>query len=141
MTSTIPPPLDEPLSTFFAIERKPREEIGDVVAAVLRAAKDCGVLFRRLEVLDTLTLGVTSYTRMRTELVNPFSILDKLYAGGRNVICSMQGGEYVVRMVGGRMGKISNIIMHATPRLGQSRMFRGTKFKYWERQFETPKPA
>jgi hypothetical protein len=73
---------------------------------------------------------------MRTEMVNPYPILDKLYADGRSVVSAMQGGEYAVRLPGGRIGKVSNIVLHATAKLGQSRMFRGTRIKYWERQFE-----
>lgn len=136
MTSSNPPPLDEPLKTFFAVQLKPAEQAIHVVEAVMKAAKAAGILFRRLELIDSMTVGTQTYVRMRTEIMNPYPILDRLYAEGRGVVSSMQGGEYVARLPGGRMGKVSNIVMHASPKLGQARMFRGTKIKHWERQFE-----
>jgi hypothetical protein len=136
MPSSNPPPLDEPLNTYFAVQLKPAEQAIHVVEAVLKAAKASSLLFRRLEQLDILTIGTLTLVRMRADLVNPYPVLDRLYAEGRAVVSSMQGGEYVARLPGGRMGKVSNVTMHAIAKLGQPKMFRGTKMKYWERQFE-----
>ncbi len=136
MPSSIPPPLDEPLNTYFAAQLKTAEQPIHVAEAVLNAAKDASILFRRLEVLDIITIGAARFVRMRTEIVNPFPIFDRLYSEGRGVISSKHGGEYVALLVGGREGKVSNLLMHASPKLGQSRMFRGTRIKHWERQFE-----
>lgn len=136
MPSSNPPPIDEPLKTYFAAQLKPGEQPIRVVAAVMKAAKAGAILFRRLELLDTVSIGTLSFVRMRSEMVNPYPILDVLYNEGRAVVSSIQGGEYIVRLPGGRMGKITNLLMHATAKLGQTRMFRGTKFKYWDRQFE-----
>jgi hypothetical protein len=136
MVTPIPPPLDEPLKTYLAVQLKPREVSIHVVKAVMGAAKDLGILFRRLEVLDTMTMGTLSFVRMRTEMLAPYTILDRLYSDGRSVISSMNGGEYMARLLGGRVGKVNNLVMHATPKLGQAKMYRGTKIKHWERQFE-----
>jgi hypothetical protein len=136
MPSSVPPPFDEPLNTYFAAQLKTAEKAVHVAEAVMKAAKAADILFRRLEVLDIVTIGTTRFVRMRSEIVNPFPILDRLYHEGRGVISSKHGGEYVALLVGGREGKVSNILMHASPKLGQSRMFRGTRIKHWERQFE-----
>jgi hypothetical protein len=136
MPSSIPPPLDEPLNTYFAVQLKQGEQAVHVAEAVMKAAKTEGILFRRLEVLDTMSLGSMSFARMRSEIANPFPILDRLYIEGRAVVNRVQGSEYAVRLQGGRVGKVTNVLMHATAKLGQSRMYRGTKFKYWARQFE-----
>ena len=135
MSSSNPPPLDEPLKTYFAAQLRPGEQPIHVVAALMKAAKEAKILFRHLELLDVVTIGTVSYVRMRSEIVNPYPILDLLYGTGRGVVSSMQGGEYVARLPGGRMGRVSGLVMHATAKLGQTKMFRGTKFKHWDRQF------
>jgi hypothetical protein len=133
--SSIPTPLDEPLRTFFAIQLKQGEGVHHVAEAVLRAAKDVPPLFRRLEVMDKLSIGTGSYVRMRTDMAKPSPVLDKLYNEGRAVVSSTQGGDYTIRIPGGRIGKVSNLVMHAVAKTGQSQMFQGTKIKHWERQF------
>jgi len=136
MPSSNPPPFDEPLKTYFAVQVQRGEQPIRVVEAVMKSAKGTGILFRKLELIDTVSIGTSTFARMRTDILNPFPLLDKLYEEGRAIVCSMQGGEYVARMPGGRMGRVSNLIMHAIPKLGQTQMFRGTKMKHWERQFE-----
>ncbi len=135
-SSNPPPPPDEPLNTYFAVQLKPREQAIHVVEAIMKVAVDAGILFRRLEVLDTVTIGTMAFVRVRSEIVNPFPILDRLYsAEGRAVVSAAKGGEYSARMQGGRIGRVTHLLMHATAKLGQTRMFRGTKFKHWDRQF------
>lgn len=138
MPTPIPPPVDddESLKTYFAVQLKPREAPIHVVAAFMNTAKGLGVFLRRLEVLDTLTVGGTSFVRMRTEILTPSSVLDKLYGDGRSIISSGQDGQYAARLPGGRIGKVAHLTMHAVPKLGQTKMYRGTKMKHWERQFE-----
>lgn len=137
MTSSNPPPLDESLKTYLAVQLKPREAPIHVVSAFMNTAKGLNVFFRRLEVLDTLTVGGTSFVRMRTEVVTPYGIMDKLYDAGRSVIYSTQGGEYVAKLPGGRTGKVAHLVMHAVPKLGQTKMYRGTKMKHWAEQFRS----
>lgn len=130
-----PPAPEEPLKTYFAIQLRVGEAPIQVARAVMDAAKGMSILFRKLEVMDTVTLGTSSFVRMRSEILNPHPILDRLYNDGRAVVSVLPSGEYGVRFQGGRVGKVSQTVMHALPKLGQSRMFRGTKFKYWNRQF------
>ena len=127
---------DEALNTYFAVQLKPREAPIHVVSELMKVANDLGILFRRLEVLDTMTIGGTAFVRMRTEMLAPFTILDKLYAGGRSVINSGQGGQYAARFPSGRAGNVAHMVMHAIPRLGQTKLYKGTKVKHGERQFE-----
>lgn len=134
MTSE-PPAIPESLNTYFAVQLKDREVAHHVAGAVLHAAKSLGLLFRRLEVLDRVSIGSNNFVRMRADLVNPFPVLDKLYSDGRGVLSSMAGGEYAVRIPGRQGGKVSNLWMHSTPKVGQARMYRGTKIKRWETQF------
>lgn len=136
MPSSPPPPLNEPLNTYFAVQLKDKEVAHHVAAVVLRTARGLNVLFRRLEVLDTVTVGTLTFVRMRADLLNPYPVLDQIYTDGRGVIGSMTGGEYAVRMPGRPVGKVSNLFMHAAAKLGQTRMYRGTKIKRWEAQFE-----
>jgi hypothetical protein len=123
--------------TFFAVQLRPKESVQEAVAAVFTAAKDANTQFRQLDVLDTVTIGVTQFARMRSDVLNPFPFLERLLSAGRGVINHTVGGAYQLRMPGGREGKISNIMMHASAKLGQTRTFRGTKIKHWERQFHT----
>lgn len=132
----IPLPIDEPLKTYFAVQLLPKEGAHTIAKVILQTARDESILFRRLEVLDTASIGSTTFVRVRSDLINPFPILDKLHSSGRAVISSTANGEYAVRFSGGRTGKVSNLLMHAEARLGQSRMYRGTKIKRWEAQFE-----
>lgn len=133
----IPPnlPPDEPLRTYIAVQVKPDEHPIRVVEAFVRTAGDVKILFRHLELLDTISIGTVTFARMRTDILNPEPILGHLHESGRAVVSSPRK-EYEVRLSGGRTGRVSNLIMHATPKVGQSRMFRGTRFKFWERQFE-----
>lgn len=128
----------EPPTTYFAVQLKPMEHPVRIAEAFVKAAHESGTLFRRLEVLDTITIGATAFVRMRSEITNLPAILDSLYKGGKGVVNAApgMGGAYVLRMPGGRVGKVSNLVMNAIPKLGQTRTFRGTQFKFWERQFE-----
>ncbi len=137
MTSSAPPPpIGEPLNTYFAAQLKAAERPHHVAQEVMKAAKGAAVLFRHLEVMDTVSVGTFTFVRMRSEIINPFPILDRLYEAGRGVVAVSPGGEYLVRLPGGRSGRVAQAVMHATAKLGQSRMYRGTKFKFWDRQFE-----
>lgn len=133
--TAIPPPIQEPLNTYLGVQIKPKQSAHDVAAIVMSAAKDMGVLFRRLEMLDTISVGTFSYARMRTDIVNPVKILNHLRSVQHATI-AYEEGDYVLTFPDGRVGRVPNLVMHAIPKLGQSRMYRGTRIKHWERQFE-----
>lgn len=134
MTSSPPPPIEEPLNTWFAVQLLPHETTDDLIKGMLRVARDARILFRRVEFVDSFTLGVATYARMRADLKDAGPLMDKLHMVGYSVIHSV-AGEYIARFKGGRIGKISHMVMHAAPKLGQSRMYRATKIKSWEKQF------
>ena len=136
MTSEFPPSIEEPLNTYFAVQMMQHEATIDVVASVMRAAKTLKVMFRRLEILDKMTIGTSTYVRMRADVISSRPILDQLFSDGRAVVGLVPGNGYVVRVSDGRTGKVTNLLMHATSKPGYSRVFRGPKMKFWERQFE-----
>jgi hypothetical protein len=137
MPTLPPPPLPTPLNTYFAIQLKRESEPAEIAVEIFcKHAKELKILFRRIEVLDTIGIGTSTYVRLRSDLTNPFAVLDKIYINGRGVVSSEPGGKYRARIPGGRVGEISHLVMHASPKPGQSRTFRGPKFKYWTRQFE-----
>ena len=128
-------PLDViPLGTYIAVQLGHGEDTHRVAALYMKTAKGLP-LFRRLEVLDTMTLGMSAYVRMRTDDPNPVPILDRLYDAGRGVI-HVAAGEYMVRIPGGRFGKVPSLTMIGSAKPGQARLYRGTKIKLWMRQFE-----
>lgn len=129
-------PLDViPLGVYIAVQLGQGEDTHRVAALYMQTAKGLP-MFRRLEVLDTMTLGNSTYVRMRTDDPNPVPILDRLYDSGRGVI-HLAGGEYVVRIPGGRVGKVASLTMSGSAKPGCARLYRGTKIRLWERQFET----
>ncbi len=124
------------LRTYFAVQLKPDESPHRAAEDVIRTGKILGILFRRLEVIDTIKIGPTEYIRVRSDLLNPFPILEALLSKGRNVVrCSSEGG-YELHRPGGRVGKVSTMMMHSTAKPGQTRMYYGPKIKRWEAQFE-----
>jgi hypothetical protein len=124
----------EKLPTYFAVQMKASEKPHDLVTLLMRAAKNQGKIFRKLEVLDTLTVGTTAYLRMRSDLQGPETLLEEALPGRANITSST--GVYLLQN-GTRKAKIPNVLMLATPKLGQMQAYHGTKIKHWERQFST----
>ncbi len=122
------------LPTYFAVQVKASEKPYDVVTLLMRAAKNQGKLFRKLEVLDTLTVGTTAYLRMRSDLEGPEALLAEAFPGRPSITANL--GGYVLQN-GTREAKIPNVTMLAAPKLGQTQAYHGTKIKHWERQFST----
>jgi hypothetical protein len=125
---------DIDLSTYFAVQSTRYETSHDVAKAVMMASKTAQVLFRRLESLDTMSVGTSTFIRFRADLGTPRAVFGALLAGGRGVI-ECQGKTYVVKLPGGRSGPMNTLTMHAEPKPGNQRMYRGTKIKSWEDQF------
>lgn len=126
----------EPHSAYFAIQILPDEQAHVVAKLVLSTAKGLGILFRSLEVLDTISLGTHLYARMRADLESALQIVERLEKQSPRGVVFENQGQYVVRMPNGRSGKVPYITMHAIAKLGQTRAYRGTKIKRWEQQFE-----
>jgi len=140
MSNTTTPVLPEPvLSTYFAIQLQPRENPAVVVEAFCTAAKMLGTLFRRVETLDTIEVGMKPFLRMRSDIPTASSVLEQLFkATGRGYVVSRSDGKFEVQFpvttLGGRRAEVSSYVMHTVPR-GKPTMYRGPKIKFWERQF------
>lgn len=132
----IPSPIPEPiLNTYFAVQLLPREHPQEEAAAICKAAKDVGALFRRLEVIDTLPLGTGLYIRCRSDVVNPYPMLEKLLEKKRGFVAAKPDGGFVVKLANGRVGQLPGSTMHAVARGGFHATYKGPKIKLWERQF------
>lgn len=141
MNST-PPPLDPEvqLRTYFAVQlNHPREPHAKAAEAVCVAAKALGLLFRRVETMDVLQIGMKPFLRMRSDLSDAKVILQRLHTDtARGIIYMLPEGCFEVQfppnVMGGRIAPVSSTPMYMAPR-GTSTMFRGPKVKSWYRAF------
>ena len=123
------------LNTYFGVELGVVEEPVAVARSICLTANEVKTLFHRLEVLDVISVGGRRFVRCRTDLLNPYPMLDLLFARGRAIIASREGG-YVATFSNDRHGPVPNMMMHSTPRPGQRVTYRGPKVRLWQRQFE-----
>ncbi len=122
------------LNSYFAVQLKLREDPAKVVETVCLRARSMGILFRRIERLDTFTLGTRSFLRLRSDLSRSKEVLLALAtAEGRGVVYPTADSKFET-FVAGRTVPFSAAIMHLVPR-GSVQMFRGPKVKNWTRQF------
>src|SRR4051812_47712913 len=121
------------LPTYFGLQMTRNETPHDVVKAFLDTSKAVRALLRRVEVLDTISVGVSSFIRLRTDLDNPSVILERLRETRGVIQCEAR--TYTVKLPGGRTGPMSTLTMHAEPKPGNQRLYKGTKIKGWEDQF------
>lgn len=129
------PTTIESLNTYFAVQVLSSENTHAVAGAICKAAQEAGTLFRRLEVLDTIQVAAKTFVRCRSDIVNPYLMLDALHAKKRGYVAVTARGQYNVKMADGRMGAVPGTVMHTVPRSGCGAMYRGPKIKLWERQF------
>jgi hypothetical protein len=127
--------IDIKLPTLFAVELLRGERPHHVAEAVIRAGKKCGKLFRRLEVLDMISLGMRSFIRFRSDLTSPV-VLEQVLTEGRGVVRNHGTLGFEVRFPS-RQGKVPGFMMYEATRPGIQRMYRGPKIKGWEKAFET----
>lgn len=123
------------LNTYLAVELLAKEDTRVVAAIVCRTAAEVNTLFRRLEVLDVIVVGGRRFVRCRSDVLNPYPMLEVVFDRGRSFIASSPKG-YVARFLNGKTGTVSNVMMHSTPIPGQRITYRGPKIRMWERQFE-----
>lgn len=121
---------------FAAIEVKADETPHQAIGSLMRLAHSKGILFSALEVYSTFTIGRTRFVRVRSDLdVKPLKqdILDS----GRGVVVrsSRTFDTFEVIKADGTTGAYGSSEMHTTPRVTERRSYRGTKDKFWERQF------
>lgn len=129
-------PIDEPdLNTYFAVEVLPREHPHDTAGAICKAGKDTKVFFRRLEALDTIAMAGKTFLRCRSDVTNFQPMFDHLFGQSRAYVTA-NGGKYTAKFQNGRIGQVSGVTMHVTPKGGfRTTLYKGPMVKYWERQF------
>lgn len=122
--------------TYFAVEVKTSyEKTIDLAKVVLTVAKAQGILFRRLEAMDVIEIGSTKFMRFRTDLQPATQLVDAILNEGRGVIAANAAGGYELRSRT-KNGPVPSTRILSTPRAAGTKMFRGTKIKLWERQFD-----
>jgi hypothetical protein len=123
------------LNTYFAVQLLRGEHPLKLAEAICTAAQTAGTLFRRLEVLDTVLVAGQEFLRCRSDVLNPYPMLEGLALQRRGYVAARSGGEYAAKLVGGREGVVPGTTMHSVPRAGFKGTFRGPKIRHWERQF------
>jgi hypothetical protein len=127
--------------SYFAVQLKAKfDSPHEVTSAFLRHADEAGVSFKQLDCMDTITVGATMFVRYRADLINPWTVLDRLHGDGRAVIgpglAGAAGQGYLVKMAGGRVGAMPFSTLQSVPRA--LRTYRGTAQEHWQRQFGAP---
>jgi hypothetical protein len=117
----------------FGVQAHPGEADLHVAEAVIRKAHEMGLQFKRLDVLEPVSIGTARYFRMDAGLsfVSMTPLLDALLAEGRAVI-GHENGNFTLR-IGERKGVVPISTMQTT--LRPPRVYRGPSDPYWDRQF------
>lgn len=117
--------------SFYAIQLLPGENDHQALKGLMYLAAECGESFAGLEVFGTFKIQRNVFVRFRSDL-DVGKLGQKLLDGGRGVI----RGDGAVLFPGGKHGIYSMTAMCATKQVGEHRTYRGTKDKFWKRQFE-----
>ena len=121
------------LATYFAIQLLRGENHKILAQDVLEAASKQGVLFRKLQALDTVTLGTMSLLRFRSDIPDAYPVVKRLKGRG---IAYQDKGQYVVQFPNGKVGKFPTMTMCSAPKLGEGHIYVGTRIRRWRQQFE-----
>ena len=124
------------LNTYFAVEASPLERVQTVAHLICATGNEVKTLFHRLEVLDAIYVGGRKFVRCRTDLVNPFPMLELIHTRHKRAVIVPGATGYEVKFLDGRSGPVTNVMMHSIAKLGQRVTYRGPKIKLWARQFE-----
>lgn len=120
---------------FAAIEVKPGEMVEDAIGKLMHLAKDKGILFNALEQFDTFKINQTRFVRFRSDL-DVEKLREALLAERGVILPHAKDIRYEVSLSGGLKGTYSASSMHATPRLTEHKKYRGTRDRFWDRQFK-----
>jgi len=121
---------------FAAIGVKVGETVHQAIGSLMHLSKARGLLFSGLEVYETFRINKTLFVRFRSDLDVP-QLKEALLQDGRQVILkSATDIRYEVSVPGGITGTYSATAMHAIARVTEHRKYRGTRDKFWERQFD-----
>ncbi len=132
-TRAKPEPVTVILSTYIGVQLLKFEQTKDVVRQILDAAAARNILFRKIQVLAQVTIGVGNFVLVRADIPDAFDIVQDLLLG-RGVI-NMINGTYVVRYPDGRSGKVPASTISIAPKIGFGQTYAGTKIKRWKQQF------
>jgi len=98
----------------------------------MQAAETRGALFRKLQVMDLVSVGTVTFVRFRSDLANPGAVLTNLNRG----FISFLDGNYRITFADGRQGvKFPTTIMCSVQKVGFGQTFAGPKIKRWAQQF------
>ena len=134
-------PVEIPLPNYLAVQLQRSEHPAFAVEALCTTAKMMKALFRRVETLDIIQVGMQPFLRMRTDLDRERLVLvlrKILEVTGRGVVY-LEGGTYRAQLSGKLAGKVlpmSSATMHMVPR-GPQALYKGPKIKRWEKQFQS----
>jgi len=142
MTTPSTPAPEPVLNTYLAVQLQPREASIVAVEAVCVTAKMLKILFRRIEVLDIIQVGMRPFVRLRSDMTTEQArvILAELCkATNRGVVACGPDGKFEVQFPpaihGGKRAPFASLQMHTVPR-GPQRLYRGPKIARWELQFK-----
>lgn len=119
---------------FAAVEVKVGEDANQAVGRLMHLAHDQGLVFKLLEVFSTFTLNRTKFVRFRSDL-DISLVRDALLQEGRGLVWLPKGAVLYQVLFPNAIGTYSLSAMHATARVTESRKYRGTRDKFWNRQF------
>jgi len=123
-----------PLNTYFAVQLFPGELDSTAIEPVFRVSAEHRKFFRRLEILDTFSMGSNTFLRCRVDQPEMAAVLNEVLQTGRGVLFRL-GVSYIAMLPGGRTGTVDPMKMHSAFQGGHRRLYKGTKIKGWERQF------
>lgn len=119
------------MANYFAVQILRGESVKDVAYAVMKAAEGARVLFRKLQILDCISVGTTAFARFRSDLGDIALILKD---SGRGYI-AFADGCYRVTFTDGRQVKYPTTVICSVQKAGFGNVFAGTKLIRWAQQF------
>ena len=120
------------MATYFAVQLLRGEHVKEVVKAIMLAAESKGLLFRKLQVMDFVSIGTQSFVRFRSDLAEPAAVLASLKRG----FIAFADGNYRFTFADGRPGvKFPTSIMCSIQKVGFGTVYAGPKLKRWAQQF------
>lgn len=118
------------MANYFAVQILRGESVKDVAYAVMMAAEGERVLFRKLQILDCISVGTTPFARFRSDLGElPMSL-----SAERGVI-SFVDGCYRVSFTDGRQVKYPTTVICSVQKAGFGAVYAGPKIQRWAQQF------
>ena len=133
-TLAVLPKVDtEPVTMahYFAVQILRGESVKDVAYALMKAAEGASVLFRKLQILDCISVGTTAFARFRSDLSDVEAILKDSDRG----YISFSEGCYRVTFTDGRQVKYPTTVICSVQKAGFGQTYAGPKIARWAHQF------